>query len=57
LLLVIETQAGDVTAFVPDQRDLDHRRQIFLRPISFNAGIRPAINAGIPYRGWRRRAN
>ena len=46
-LPVIETQAGDVTAFVPTNVISITARQIFLETDLFNAGIRPAINAGI----------
>jgi F-type H+-transporting ATPase subunit alpha len=44
---VIETQAGDVTAFVPTNVISITDGQIFLETDLFNAGIRPAINAGI----------
>ena len=43
----IETQAGDVTAFVPTNVISITDGQIFLETDLFNAGIRPAINAGI----------
>jgi F-type H+-transporting ATPase subunit alpha len=46
-LPVIETQAGDVTAFVPTNVISITDGQIFLQTDLFNAGIRPAINAGI----------
>ncbi|MFA6311799.1 MAG: F0F1 ATP synthase subunit alpha [Sterolibacterium sp.] len=46
-LPVIETQAGDVTAFVPTNVISITDGQIFLESDLFNAGIRPAINAGI----------
>src|SRR6187401_3476038 len=46
-LPVIETQAGDVTAFVPTNVISITDGQIFLETSLFNAGIRPAINAGI----------
>jgi len=46
-LPVIETQAGDVTAFVPTNVISITDGQIFLDTDLFNAGIRPAINAGI----------
>ena len=46
-LPMIETQAGDVTAFVPTNVISITDRQIFLETDLFNAGIRPAINAGI----------
>jgi F-type H+-transporting ATPase subunit alpha len=44
---VIETQAGDVSAFVPTNVISITDGQIFLESDLFNAGIRPAINAGI----------
>jgi F-type H+-transporting ATPase subunit alpha len=44
---IIETQAGDVTAFVPTNVISITDGQIFLETDLFNAGIRPAINAGI----------
>src|SRR5450756_69605 len=46
-LPVIETHAGDVTAFVPTNVISITDGQIFLESDLFNAGIRPAINAGI----------
>ncbi|AIO47753.1 MULTISPECIES: F0F1 ATP synthase subunit alpha [Burkholderia] len=46
-LPVIETQAGDVTAFVPTNVISITDGQIFLETDLFNAGIRPAINAGV----------
>ena len=46
-LPVIETQAGDVSAFVPTNVISITDGQIFLETNLFNAGIRPAINAGI----------
>jgi F-type H+/Na+-transporting ATPase subunit alpha len=46
-LPVIETQAGDVSAFVPTNVISITDGQIFLESDLFNAGIRPAINAGI----------
>jgi len=47
-LPVIETQAGDVSAFVPTNVISITDGQIFLEADMFNAGIRPAMNAGIP---------
>ena len=44
---LIETQAGDVTAFVPTNVISITDGQIFLETDLFNAGIRPAINPGI----------
>src|SRR5450631_3118409 len=46
-LPIIETQAGDVSAFVPTNVISITDGQIFLEADLFNAGIRPAINAGI----------
>jgi F-type H+/Na+-transporting ATPase subunit alpha len=46
-LPVIETQAGDVSAFVPTNVISITDGQIFLETDLFNSGIRPAINAGI----------
>src|SRR3569623_690596 len=46
-LPIIETQAGDVTAFVPTNVISITDGQIFLETDMFNAGIRPAMNAGI----------
>ena len=44
---MIETQAGDVSAFVPTNVISITDGQIFLEADMFNAGIRPAMNAGI----------
>ena len=46
-LPIIETQAGDVSAFVPTNVISITDGQIFLTSQSFNAGIRPAVNPGI----------
>lgn len=46
-LPIIETQAGDVTAFVPTNVISITDGQIFLETNLFNSGIRPAINAGL----------
>ncbi len=46
-LPIIETQAGDVSAFVPTNVISITDGQIFLESGLFNAGIRPAVNAGI----------
>ena len=46
-LPIIETQGGDVSAFVPTNVISITDGQIFLETSSFNAGIRPAMNAGI----------
>ena len=46
-LPIIETQAGDVSAFVPTNVISITDGQIFLEADLFNAGVRPAINAGL----------
>lgn len=46
-LPIIETQAGDVSAFVPTNVISITDGQIFLETDLFNAGIRPAMNAGV----------
>lgn len=46
-LPIIETQAGDVSAYIPTNVISITDGQIFLESGLFNAGIRPAINAGI----------
>ena len=46
-LPIIETQAGDVSAFVPTNVISITEGQIFLESSLFNSGIRPAVNAGI----------
>jgi F-type H+-transporting ATPase subunit alpha len=46
-LPIIETQAGDVSAFVPTNVISITDGQIFLETDLFNAGMRPAINAGL----------
>ena len=46
-LPIIETQAGDVTAFVPTNVISITDGQIFLETNLFNSGVRPAINVGI----------
>jgi F-type H+-transporting ATPase subunit alpha len=46
-LPIIETQAGDVSAFVPTNVISITDGQIFLETNLFNSGIRPAMNAGI----------
>ncbi|MDX2349956.1 MAG: F0F1 ATP synthase subunit alpha [Porticoccus sp.] len=46
-LPIIETQAGDVSAFVPTNVISITDGQIFLEADMFNAGIRPAMNAGV----------
>src|SRR5260370_31399297 len=45
-LPVIETQAGDISAYIPTNAILITDGQIFLEGDLFNAGIRPAINVG-----------
>ena len=46
-LPIIETQAGDVSAFVPTNVISITDGQIFLESAMFNSGLRPAVNAGI----------
>ena len=46
-LPIIETQAGDVSAFVPTNVISITDGQIYLQTDLFNAGVRPAINAGL----------
>ena len=46
-LPVIETQAGDVSAYIPTNVISITDGQIYLQADLFNGGIRPAINAGI----------
>ena len=46
-LPIIETQAGDVSAFVPTNVISITDGQIFLESNLFNAGVRPAVNPGI----------
>jgi F-type H+-transporting ATPase subunit alpha len=46
-LPIIETQAGDVAAYIPTNVISITDGQIYLEPSLFNAGIRPAINVGI----------
>src|SRR4026208_737294 len=44
---IIETQAGDVSAYIPTNVISITDGQIFLEPNLFNSGVRPAINVGI----------
>ena len=46
-LPVIETQAGDIAAYIPTNVISITDGQIFLEPNLFNSGVRPAINVGI----------
>ena len=46
-LPIIETQAGDVSAYIPTNVISITDGQIFLESALFNSGVRPAINAGI----------
>ena len=46
-LPVIETQAGDVSAYVPTNVISITDGQIYVEPDLFNAGVRPAVNVGI----------
>ena len=51
-LPIIETQAGDVSAFVPTNVISITDGQIFLETDLFNSGLRPAVNAGISVSRW-----
>jgi len=51
-LPIIETQAGDVSAYIPTNVISITDGQIFLETNLFNAGIRPAINVGISVSRW-----
>ena len=54
-LPIIETQAGDVSAYIPTNVISITDGQVYLEPNLFNAGIRPAINVGLSVsRGWFR---
>jgi F-type H+-transporting ATPase subunit alpha len=46
-LPVIETQAGDVSAYIPTNVISITDGQIYLEPSLFNSGVRPAVNVGI----------
>ena len=46
-LPIIETQAGDVAAYVPTNVISITDGQIYLEPELFNAGVRPAVNVGL----------
>ena len=46
-LPIIETQAGDVSAYIPTNVISITDGQVYLEPALFNAGIRPAINVGL----------
>lgn len=46
-LPIIETQAGDMSAYIPTNVISITDGQIYLEPDLFNAGIRPAINVGL----------
>ena len=46
-LPIIETQAGDVSAYIPTNIISITDGQVYLEPNLFNAGIRPAINVGL----------
>ena len=58
-LPIIETQAGDVSAYIPTNVISITDGQIFLESNLFNSGIRPAINVGISVSrvGGQRRSN
>ena len=46
-LPIIETQAGDVSAYIPTNVISITDGQVYLEPNLFNAGVRPAINVGL----------
>ena len=46
-LPIIETQAGDVSAYIPTNVISITDGQIYLEPELFNSGIRPAVNVGL----------
>lgn len=46
-LPIIETQAGDVSAYIPTNVISITDGQVYLEPSLFNAGVRPAINVGL----------
>ncbi|MDR3177098.1 MAG: F0F1 ATP synthase subunit alpha [Desulfovibrio sp.] len=46
-LPIIETQAGDVSAYIPTNVISITDGQVYLEPNLFNAGIRPAVNVGL----------
>ncbi|MFO8033494.1 MAG: F0F1 ATP synthase subunit alpha [Desulfohalobiaceae bacterium] len=46
-LPIIETQAGDVSAYIPTNVISITDGQVYLEPDLFNAGVRPAINVGL----------
>lgn len=50
-LPIVETQAGDVSAYIPTNVISITDGQIFLSSDLFNSGLRPAVNAGSPYLG------
>ena len=53
-LPIIETQAGDVSAYIPTNVISITDGQIFLETELFNQGIRPAVNVGLSVSGWVR---
>jgi len=55
-LPIIETQAGDVSAYIPTNVISITDGQIFLETDLFYQGIRPAINVGISVSAWARSA-
>jgi F-type H+-transporting ATPase subunit alpha len=56
-LPIIETQAGDVSAYIPTNVISITDGQIFLDGDLFNSGVRPAINVGICISCWRKCTN
>ncbi len=51
-LPIIETQAGDVSAYIPTNVISITDGQIFVETDLFNSGIRPAVNVGFRCRAW-----
>ena len=51
-LPIIETQAGDVSGYIPTNVISITDGQIYLEPDLFNAGIRPAVNVGLSCPAW-----
>ena len=53
-LPVVETQAGDMSAYIPTNVISITDGQIFLESKLFNEGLRPAVNVGTLFRAWVR---
>ena len=56
-LPIIETQAADISAYIPTNVISITDGQIYLESDLFYAGIRPAINAGLSVAAWWKRSN